>query len=48
MKELRSFRKELAALLKDVRQGASDPTHPYTKGYLDALRYVLEWIDEMD
>lgn len=48
MKDLRVFRKELAALLKDVRRDATDPSHPYTKGYLDALRYVLEWIDEMD
>lgn len=48
MKDLRSFRKELDALLKEVRRDATDLSHPYTKGYMDALRYVLEWIDEMD
>lgn len=46
--DLQTFRRELAGLLKDVRRKASDPNHPYTKGYMDAIRYVLDWIDELD
>lgn len=45
---LRQWRAELLRLMKQVRRDATDLNHPYTKGYLDALRYCIEWIDEYE
>lgn len=46
--ELSRFRRELVRLTNKVREEATDPRNPYTKGYLDALIYVIEWIDEIE
>ena len=47
MTDLMLFRAEIIRLMKEVRQNARDPGHPYTKGYLDACVYLIDWIDEL-
>jgi hypothetical protein len=41
------FRGYLTLLMEDVLSRVQDPTvTPYSKGYIDALVFVLEWVDE--
>lgn len=46
--ELSAFRRELVRLMKDVKARTEGNRTDYTKGYLDALRYAIEWIDEYE
>lgn len=45
---LAEMRRELVRLSADVRERTRDKKTDYTKGYLDALRYTIEWIDEYE
>jgi hypothetical protein len=40
------FRGFLTLLMEDVLSRVQDPVTPYSKGYIDALTFVLEWVDE--
>jgi hypothetical protein len=44
--DLERLYKELLALYADVKRRTEEPVPEYTKGYLDALRYVIEIIEE--
>ena len=39
---------EVRALIRDVKERTEEPRTPYTKGYLDALVYIVEWMEEDD
>lgn len=38
--------RELLSLERDVRRRAEIPMSDYTRGYLDALRYVIEMVED--
>lgn len=44
---LSEFKEKLLELLKDVAARAT-PNEAYTKGYMDALRYCVDWIEETE
>lgn len=46
--ELSAFRRELVKELKEIRARTEGNNSDYTKGYLDAFRYIIEWIDEVE
>lgn len=46
--DLPALRRELVKLMRDIRARTEGNRTEYTKGYLDALRYVIEWIDEYE
>lgn len=37
---------ELEKLLFEVTERATSPLDKYTQGYVDALRYLIEWMEE--
>lgn len=40
---LENFHKDLRKFLEEVKK---KPKSPYTDGYQDAIRYVLDWLEE--
>lgn len=40
---LEKFHKELGKFLADVKR---KPKNPYNDGYKDAIRYILDWLEE--
>lgn len=45
---LHDLHQELHRLLRDIKDRTSANRTDYTKGYVDALLYVIEWLEEED
>lgn len=43
--DIRDFQNELIEFYQKTKEKEKNG-RPYTQGYIDALRYVIEWIDE--